>query len=138
MAIEIKIPKEINKYEAKFIGPFTMRQSIALVVGMPTAIVLYNVVRKHVSMDLAAFACLIPAAGVYLFGWFEPYGMKFEKFLKSVFISSFVAPSKRKYKTENYYALLMEAIKKEERLEAESKKGKKKKVKRKRSREAII
>lgn len=136
MSIEIKIPKEINKYEAKFIGPFTLRQSVALVVALPVSVILYNLLRQYAPMELASIVCLVPAAAAYLFGWFKPYGMKFEEFLRSVFISSFVAPSKRKYKTENYFAKLAEAIEKEERQAKESQKGKKK-TKYKRSREAI-
>lgn len=138
MAIEIKIPKEINKYEAKFIGPFTMRQSICLAIALPACILLYNFLKPYIPVDVVGFVCIFPAAIAYLFGWCKPYGMKFEKFVQSVFISSFVAPSKRKYCTENFYAAIAEEIRNEEKLaqEADSK-GKKVKKKYRPSKDAI-
>lgn len=118
--IEIKIPKEINRYEAKFIGPFTLRQSVCLLIALPTCVVLYNALIAVAPSDVAMFICLIPAGIAFLFGWFKPYGMKLEVFLRTVFISAFVAPTKRKYCTENFYSKIVEQIRKEEE-EANSK-----------------
>lgn len=138
MAIEIKIPKEINKYEAKFIGPFTMRQSVCLFIALPACVLFYNLLKPYAPVDVVGFVCLVPASIAYLFGWFKPYGMKFEKFIQSVFISSFIAPSKRKYCTENFYANIAEEIRKEEKLAEETdSKGKKIKKKYRRSKDAI-
>lgn len=137
--IEIRIPKEINTYEAKFIGPFTLRQSVCLLIALPICVVLYNVLKPYCPLDTVGFVMLLPASIAYLFGWFKPYGLKFEKFLENVFISAFVAPSKRKYCTENYYAIIAEQIRKDELLELENvnKKNKKKKTKYHRAKDAI-
>ena len=134
--IEIKIPKEINTYEAKFIGPFSLRQSVCLLITLPSCVLLYNLLKPYIPFDLVGFVCLVPASIAFLFGWFKPYGMKFEKFLKGVFVSAFLAPSKRKYKTENYYSIIAEEIRKEELNERDVAKKKKKK-KYVRSKEAI-
>lgn len=112
--IEIKIPKEINKYEAKFIGPFTLRQTIAVCLALPLCVIVFNVAKPYLGTDATGFLCIIPASLGYLFGWFRPYGMKFEKFLKSCFISAVLSPSKRKYKSKNYYEILNEMAEKEE------------------------
>ena len=137
--IEVKIPKEINKYEAKFIGPFTMRQSVALGIALPTCVIMYNVLSQYLAREAVVFALLFPAGFAALFGWVKPYGMKFEEFMRSVFISAFVAPSKRKYVTENYYTQLKKEIMKAEREEELAKSGskKQKKKKYKPSKEAI-
>lgn len=142
MAIEIKIPKEINRYEAKFIGPFTLRQTLCLVTCLPIGVGLYILVKPYVGSDLAGFFVIPPAGVGYLFGWYKPYGMKFEKYLQSVFVNSFLAPSKRVYKTENYYARVLTDIKKADaELAAQtdsSKVKKKEKTKKyKRSKQAI-
>lgn len=129
--IEIKIPKEVNTYEAKFIGPFTLRQSICLLIAMPACILLYNLLGSIVPRDLLFLFMIIPAGIAYLFGWFKPYGLKFEKFLQNVFITAFVAPSKRKYSTENYFAYLNEQIRKEEQESASDNEKKGKNVKKK-------
>lgn len=129
MAIEIKIPKEVNKYEAKLIGPFTKRETAALVVAAPIWIASYNLLKPHVSFDVIIIVLLIEGSIAWLFGWSKFYGMRFEKFLKNVFVSAFIAPSKRLYRTENYYALLAEEIRKEEQLALENENPKKKKKK---------
>lgn len=137
--IEIKIPKEINKYEAKFIGPFTMRQSVCLGIGLPVSIGLYALLKPHLGVDLAGFIIIIPAVLCYLFGWHKPYGMRFEKYLQSVFVGAVLAPTKRVYKTENYYTSVLKEIEKvdAENLAQEQSGKKKKKKKYKRSSLAI-
>lgn len=143
MSIEIKIPKEINKYEAKFIGPFTLRQTLSLGVCLPIGVGLFVLSKPYIGSDLAGFLVAPPAAIGYLFGWYKPYGMKFEKYLQTAFINSFVAPSKRLYKTENYYSQILADIQEADeaelaaQAEASKKKKKAKKQKYKRSKLAI-
>ena len=109
--IEIKIPKEITKYEAKLVGPFTSRQCIILLIFVPIVAFCYINLSKFVNSTVAAYICL-PIGGIgALFGWFKPYGMTFEKYMQSVFINAFVAPAVRVYKTENYYDLLSKKVK---------------------------
>lgn len=112
--IEIKMPKEINKYEAKAVGPFTLRQLICLFICLPLCVGTFLLLNPYIGPDIAGFFVL-PIAGVgYLFGWYKPYGMRFEKYLQTMFICSFLAPTKRLYKTENYYSGLLNEIRKEE------------------------
>ena len=85
--IEIEIPQDISKYESKLIGPFTTRQTIC-VVGLAVGCI------------SSFFAVSSPFA---LIGWYKPYGMHFEKFAKSVFVSLILAPAKRLYKIDNVY-----------------------------------
>lgn len=143
MSIEMKIPKEINKYEAKFIGPFTLRQTVCLGICLPVGVGLFILSKPYIGSDLAGFLVVPPAAIGYLFGWYKPYGMKFEKYLKTAFINSFVAPSKRLYKTENYYSQILTEIEKVDeaelatQIDSSEKKKKAKKPKYKRSKKAI-
>lgn len=129
MSVEIKIPKEIKKYEAKAVGPFTLRQLICLLICMPICVGLFILVKPFVGVDLAGFIIMLPAAVGWLFGWYKPYGMKFEKYMQTVFINSCLAPAKRVYKTENYYAgILKEIAQMEETTElSKAADGKKKK-----------
>ncbi|MCH5209458.1 MAG: PrgI family protein [Oscillospiraceae bacterium] len=121
--IDIRIPKEIRQYEAKFVGPFTMRQTICVGVGLPICILLYNILRPLVSRDLMGFCLLLPAAAIFLFGWVKPYGMKFEQFFFSAVMNNFIAPRRRKYITINRHEALLKAINKFE--EQQSKNGNK-------------
>lgn len=103
--IEIKIPKEINKYEAKLIGMFTTRQTVCIGITCVLCILTYNIL-KPIDSNIASFACFIVAAPFVLCGWYKPYGMHFEQFFKTMLMSSFLAPAKRKYKSRNLYEIL--------------------------------
>ena len=125
--IEVHIPKDLDHYEAKFFGPFTLRQSICILIAVPLGILLFNATKGELGRTTAGYICLLPATIAFLFGWLKPFGMKFELFLRSVFINTVLAPSKRKYKTTNYYKMLMSQLSEEEPLAVS--KGKKVKTK---------
>lgn len=109
--IEIKIPKEVTKYETKLVGPFTARQCISLVVFVPIIIVVYNVGKQYLGSEIAPYLCF-PFGGLAAgFGWIKPYGLKFEDFLRSVFLRAFLAPTKRVQKSDNLYSLLSKKAK---------------------------
>ena len=124
--IELKITKEIGDYEPKFIGPFTLRQSICIAVGAPICYFIYKTLSPIMTADVAGFFCAIPGGIAALFGWVKPYGMKTEKFIQSVFVNMFLAPTNRRYKTENYHEFGLKMIEAEFVEAEESHKTKKK------------
>jgi len=100
MPIEIKVTKEIGNYEPKFIGPFTTRQAIVFGSCGAAAILMYRAASTFLPSSMAWYACMLPGAVAVLFN--TPfYGMRFEEFIKSVFINVFLAPTYRRYRTEN-------------------------------------
>ncbi len=115
--IEIRITKELGNYEPKFVGPFTLRQLICVVVGVPVCFLIYSKLSPILTSDIAGFFCVFPAALAVLIGWIKPYGMKMEKFIQSMFINMVIAPANRKYRTENIHEQLIQKI---EKLEAMS------------------
>lgn len=116
--IEIRINKDVGSYEAKFIGPLTMRQTICVCIAAPIAYFLYRTL-SPLFPDLAGFFVAIPAGIAWLFGWTKPYGMRCEKFIQSIFVNMFLAPSHRKYKTVNAHEkALAELAQKEEAANA--------------------
>lgn len=119
--IEIDIPKDIREYDSKLVGPFTTRQTICLVAGGAVAFAVYSLIKN---IELPSDAQLI-ITGIFiipfiLFGWFKPYGMALEQFLKVALISNFIAPAKRIYEVNNMY------IEKKKRLTKKEKEKKKK------------
>lgn len=104
--IERPIPRDIQSYEPKLIGPFTTRQVICGIPGFGLAIGAYFLLRGAIG-DAALLVSLLIAAPFMLCGWYKPYGIPFDKYAKTVFVSMLLAPNKRKYKTENRYAFLM-------------------------------
>lgn len=101
MAIEIRINKDVGSYQAKFMGPFTMRQTVCVAIAAPFCWGIYFGLSPILTTDIAGFLVFIPATIAAMFGWLKPFGMPMERFLKSVFITMFLAPACRKYVTVN-------------------------------------
>lgn len=101
--IELEVPKDIRKYEAKLFGPFTTRQLICFVIAVAVAFIVYKFVGAFIPQDILFFVIIIIDLPVLLCGWLKPYGMPFEKFAKTAFTTTFVSPAVRKYVTENIY-----------------------------------
>lgn len=108
--IEIRITKELGNYEPKFVGPFTLRQLICVVVGVPICFFIYSKLSPILTPDVAGFFCIFPAAIAVFIGWIKPYGMKTEKFIQSMFINMVVAPANRKYMTKNVHEQVIKKI----------------------------
>ena len=108
--VEMRITKEIGNYKPRVVGPLTFRQLICVGIAAPFCYFIYKYLSPHVTRDLAGFFCILPAAVAALFGWYHPYGMNTEEFIRSVFVNIFLAPSHRKYKTENQFELIEEKL----------------------------
>ena len=101
--IEIEVPKDINKYEAKLISSFTTRQTACLAGGLLLAVPTFMFLKERMPTDVVSIIVCIILAPFICFGWIKPYGMKFEQFLRSAFISNVLSPKVRKYVTINQY-----------------------------------
>ena len=101
--LEGQIPKDVRKYEAKFVGPFTLRQAIFFIVACVVGYVFYKVFSQLFDMQTALAICAILVLPFLAFGWIKPYGMPLEKFLQGALISTVLAPHHRKYKTNNIF-----------------------------------
>lgn len=101
--IEIEIPNDVRKYDSKLIGPFTARQAICAVVG---GIIVFAGLQifSFLPTDMKMVLSMLLASPALLLGWYKPFGMKLEDFLKTAFISAMLSPKHRVYKTENIYA----------------------------------
>jgi hypothetical protein len=102
--IELEVPKDIRKYEAKLFGPFTTRQLICFVIACAVAFGVYTFLKDFIVQDILIMLILVIDLPVLLCGWFKPYGMAFEQFAKVAFTTTFVSPSVRKYVTENAFS----------------------------------
>lgn len=110
MALEVKVTKEIRDFEPKVIGPFTFRQLLCLAIAFPFIFVILKYLSPIITIDIAGFLCIPIAGAAFLMGWYEPYGMKTEKFIRSVFVNRFLAPAHRKYKTVNTHEDLFKKL----------------------------
>jgi hypothetical protein len=124
MSLEIKIPKEITKYEAKLIGPLTGRQTAFCVLG-GVAVIGVNAIVSKINPDWTTMACVFAAAPFGALGFFKIYEMPFEKFAIGYIKTNLLTPQKRKTKIKNQFA----AIDAEMNMTTEKKKAKYKKSK---------
>ena len=99
--IKVPLNKDVGSYEAKFVGPFTLRQSLCILAAAPVCWGIYSGLTPILGGDIAGFLVLFPAALCWLIGWYKPYGMHTEKFIRSIFITTVLAPAHRKYKIRN-------------------------------------
>ena len=100
--IEIEIPKDIRAYETKLIGPLSGRKAACVGISAPIALVAWNLL-ESLPTDSRLIISAILCLPILLFGWFKPFGMKLEDFLKTTFVSTILSPKRRLYVTENVY-----------------------------------
>lgn len=98
--IEIRINKDIGSFQPKIMGPFNGRQLVCVIVCGAVGTLIYILAAPFLTQSSALTLAYFPAAvAAGLFGWLNPLGIPMERFLKSAFVSMFLAPSVRKYKT---------------------------------------
>ncbi|MDD4146329.1 MAG: PrgI family protein [Clostridia bacterium] len=115
--IEVKIPKEIRTYKEKLFFGLNLRQTICAALAIAINVPLYIFVRPLIGNDLASWLIIITAVPLFLIGFFQYNGMPFEQFILCILRFQLLTPQKRKYKTENLFAILMEAHQKKVELE---------------------
>ena len=106
--IEVDIPSDICKYETKFIGPFTLRQTICVSVALVTVFPAYLFLSHYFIQKVSLLLCMIASTPFILCGFVKPYDMPFEKYVKVIFNSVFLYPTKRKYIIKNIYEGIFE------------------------------
>ncbi len=137
--IEVAVPQDIREFEPTLLGFLTTRQVVCGGLGL---VGIYGIWAMEKSLGLDPMEVplyLIAAVPAGLIGWFKPYGIKFEKFMATAFVSNIIAPSKRVYKIDNYYTqmekeILYAGMSEEEIAKAEKAESKKKARRKKKAR----
>jgi len=95
--IEVRVPNNITEYKPKFLFGMTGKQFLCVAA---TAVVILLDIKflKPVIGDMAIMLAAVPAVIAAAFGWIEPYGMPFEKYLGSVLFQALLAPKHRTVK----------------------------------------
>ena len=124
----VSVPNDLTKIKSKLAFNLTKRQLIcfggAALIGIPTYLLTRSVIGNTAAM-LLMIALMLPC---FFFAMYERDGLPFEKVLRNIIRSRLLWPRTRPYKTENFYAYLMNARKEEPqfaRHQAEKTPGKK-------------
>lgn len=112
--IRVTMANDIRKYETKFIGPFTKRQSICWIIGVVFGALVALVLPLETSDKLlAAFICAIP---IILCGYIN----KNRRYLEELFLfwmyRKFLTPRIRTAKCRNHYREILDEMDKKEKL----------------------
>ena len=122
--IEVNIPKDIRKYKTKVVGPFTVRQTVGLIIGLGLGFI-GNRIASALSSDAKIFMTMLFGVPGVLIGWISMFGMSFEKYFNVIITNTFLIPKKILYKTNPCQG---EIAKLEKEIELHTK-DKKKKIK---------
>lgn len=102
--IIMPVPKDIRTVKAKFIGPFTKRQTMAIVPAAAIAFLLFVLLGESVSSDITIGIISLIDTPILLCGFVDVYGMPLWIYAKDVAVGKFLAPKQRPYVTENTYS----------------------------------
>ncbi|WP_026883530.1 PrgI family protein [Clostridium akagii] len=95
-----KIPRDITIYKPKIIAGFNLRQIVIIAIVLVITIPLYIVCRKTLGDNTTGWVIMLIALPLLLFGWYEPQGMSFERYLFSI-VWTYVTPRVRYFKIED-------------------------------------
>lgn len=105
--ISVEIPNDIADYKPKLMLGFTGRQVVCILLTAVVIFLDFKFLKPYIG-DLSVMLAAIPAFFAAMFGWgenFTPGHIPFEKYLKSVFVQTFVAPKTRKCKTNHSFVV---------------------------------
>ena len=102
----VNVPNDLSRIKSKIAFNLTKRQLIcfgaAAVIGIPTYIFTRGVIGNAGAMFLM-IGLMLP---LFLLAMYERDGLPFEKVVRNIIRTKFLWPSKRPYKTANFYAYL--------------------------------
>ena len=112
----VSVPNDLTKIKSKLAFNLTKRQLIcfggAALIGIPTYLLIRSVIGNTAAM-LLMIALMLPC---FFFAMYERDGLPFEKVLRNIVRSWILWPRTRPYKTENFYAYLMNDRKEDAQL----------------------
>ena len=112
----VSVPNDLTKIKSKLAFNLTKRQLIcfggAALIGIPTYLLTRSVIGNTAAM-LLMIVLMLPC---FFFAMYERDGLPFEKVLRNIVRSRILWPRTRPYKTENFYAYLMNARKEDAQL----------------------
>lgn len=99
--IEVNMPQDIMKYKTKFVGNFSLRESICAFLGVSAGLFGWFTLFADFAENPRMICTAILVFPFLAAGFFKPLGMTAEKALTTVFVDNFLAPAKRKYEVHH-------------------------------------
>ena len=103
--MEIKINKEIRNFTEKVYFGLSLRQFIFSLLACIIAIVLYFIFRKHFSIEIVSWICMIGTAPFAAMGFIKYNGMNAEEFVIAFIKSEILTQKYLVFKSSNLYSI---------------------------------
>lgn len=107
IALEIKINKEIRRYQESLFFGLSARQFVCALLAVGAAVGIYFGLQARLGKETVSWLCILGAAPVAAAGFFRYNGLNLEQFLWAFIKSEFLCAGPRPYAAENYYWLLL-------------------------------
>ena len=98
----ISVPRDLTKVKSKVMFNLTKRQlicfSVAALIGVPS----FFLIKSVASLSMAALCMIIIMMPFFFMALYEKNGQPLEVILKHFIEATFIRPTQRPYKTNNY------------------------------------
>ena len=102
--IIMPVPKDIRKFEPKFLGPLSKRQAFAVLPAAAIGGFLFMTFGNAMSQEALITLVGVIDIPILACGFLDMYGMPLYFYAKEVAINKILAPRYRPYATENTFA----------------------------------
>lgn len=101
-----EIPTDIRKHKTQLFFGLSTREFFSVATAAVLFYLVYAFQEKTLGIEPNFIYC-IPALFPVFFGFAKPCGLPLEKYLKINFVSVFLAPKTRPFKTQNLYSIFI-------------------------------
>lgn len=112
--MEVKVPRDIMKYEEALFFGLSMRQFIFSALSCAIAVVAFLIANPLIGTEMASWVCIIAALPFALMAFLKYNGMTAEVFAKTWIRSEILFPKVLVYRSSNFYMDAIEAGRTEE------------------------
>ena len=105
--IEVKINKEIQRYQESILFGLSLRQMVFALLAIGVAVGAYFGLKPLIGAAEVGWVCMLAAFPFAMCGFFTYNGMPAERFLLAVVRSEILCPRTLSYHPQNLYAELL-------------------------------
>ncbi len=100
--MEVKIPREVRKYQESVVMGLSMRQFICSALAVGIAVLAYFGLRQYMGNEGVSWVCILLSLPIALIGFVTYHDMTFENFIIAWIKSEFLMPKRLCFSSDNY------------------------------------
>lgn len=100
MAVTRRTQKDVDKFKAKFLGPFSIKETFFVGIGIGLSVAAYFIMKNYLHMTklddmIPVIAIIMAIAGFFAFA--HPHGMSATDFIKNYYENNMLSTKRRPY-----------------------------------------